>query len=452
MGSASSKRISNAHKQVLDQGEIATKQISSLCGAALILFQRLRELSEAIDPKDKSSETYERDDMLNLLKELDSKFRDWGAESGAFYTDNLQNFKLRIKWTRQYRITFDELNSMISYLNKGIDSRTPQHHYPPYSKGMFYDLFRYIEDEPTPDETETTPIEMYHVLSKFGNSRFCEQRLLEMLAKGITLRRKFLEFRKESYIKICKEWEETLRETTMPTEEEAAALKPSLDLVASIRMWGRPGKKRVVLEGYNSSIDRTMSEKCHEPTQPEDSDIYGLTVIPHLEWAYPNVKFKYGQQFLCPLCYTDQNVKDYNEWEKHVYKDIGPYICKRCDIYFGSQQCWSDHEQSYHHKVYTCVDCKEVFRSSEQKAYRNHLEEVHSNTHYYPTVNPPSSGYNNFRAEHCPLCDDWEKIMADDDKSPLNFVEYSKILNQHLGAHMEQLALSTLPKGCWSLA
>jgi tetratricopeptide (TPR) repeat protein len=133
---------------------------------------------------------------------------------------------------------------------------------------------------------------------------------------------------------------------------------------------------------------------------------------------------------------------------KHIFSDLRPYVCtfELCNSkLFESQNEWFRHELHNHWKQWLCSICDDKELRS-RKELEFHMDSTHSNRQkgklhvrtmddcLYPRIN----------ALECPLCNNFGKRLQRVNKSDKCDVSL-KQFQQHVGNHMEQLALSALP-------
>ncbi|KAL4878731.1 hypothetical protein BJY04DRAFT_220798 [Aspergillus karnatakaensis] len=156
------------------------------------------------------------------------------------------------------------------------------------------------------------------------------------------------------------------------------------------------------------------------------------------------MEFEYGQPFECPYCRTIQIVRDRSDWRKHVFKDLQPYICtsERCTVGpFAGRHEWFEHESSQHRKEWHCIICSGLISDSKSDLIA-HLKCHHQSaftTIQLPFIADAGGRVKTYFGEReCPLCSDWNPIAYEHSNA--------RLFRRHLGGHMEQLALSALPK------
>ena len=143
---------------------------------------------------------------------------------------------------------------------------------------------------------------------------------------------------------------------------------------------------------------------------------------------------------LPPICLV-QNID--LAFRMHVFADLQPYICTFADCkletaQFASREAWANHEFSNHRtrQSWRCTECSQRFLSSLE--WVNHLQQVHqrrfSGTRLQVALDIASEQQSrSVEGEECPLC---QNMCG---KSRRTFTK-------HVGQHMEEIALITLPR------
>ena len=149
-----------------------------------------------------------------------------------------------------------------------------------------------------------------HVREKYGSAKHTSDWLLERLGKAITRRRQFLKYRIEHNDKLAGIWDEGGGEESRD--------KPEKTIVASTKATtfvGENALQNVRAEGSDAG-NSFGSQTSYEATIYDgDGAPRMLTVPPPPKLAFPNVRFKYGEPFKCPYCFTEQVVKNKGAWK-----------------------------------------------------------------------------------------------------------------------------------------
>lgn len=151
-----------------------------------------------------------------------------------------------------------------------------------------------------------------HVLEKNRSANPSTTWLLERLGKAITRRRQFLTYRKEHHGKLTGNWGEDIdvvEETIQEDKKPAKTIAPTqaTTFVPNMIPQEKDGSDVAGSFGSQTSYEATEVASEDGPTN--------LTVPFPPKWAFEDVPFEYGEPFLCPLCYTEQVVKNKNAWK-----------------------------------------------------------------------------------------------------------------------------------------
>jgi hypothetical protein len=152
-----------------------------------------------------------------------------------------------------------------------------------------------------------------------------------------------------------------------------------------------------------------------------------------------------GKPFTCSICSkTLSGIRNRVDWKMHVFADLHPYICTFTDCpdsltTYPTRQLWAEHELKNHrsHERYHCHDCSKVFFG--EITFIEHLSVDHPNADLNHTqLLATLSAARNFVSDpldqqKCPLCHLKQWTVRRD------FVT-------HLGRHLEEIALSSLPR------
>ena len=158
----------------------------------------------------------------------------------------------------------------------------------------------------------------------------------------------------------------------------------------------------------------------------------------------PPVMLGSGSTFDCPYCGQEIifgiQIASHDDWTDHVIMDLEPYLCTfddclRADKTFSSREDWFQHELDNHRlrKVWFCRSCAHEF--DEREDIELHLSEKHKST--------VSSGHLSTLVS---LCERYSENTAPNQSCPLCGCSTAAPgeLKQHIGDHLEQLALSAI--------
>ena len=169
----------------------------------------------------------------------------------------------------------------------------------------------------------------------------------------------------------------------------------------------------------------------------------------HRKWARfaipkPPIPLRPGEGFLCSYCLHEiligEDVTSIEDWTDHVFMDLEPYMCTwddciRADITFPTREAWFRHELDNHRvpKVWSCQSCKKEFTKSEE--LEGHLKEKHDST-----LKPEELSLMALMCERHsqkPLIDEPCTLCG-------THCANADVLKDHVGEHMEQLALTSI--------
>ncbi|KAL2834176.1 hypothetical protein BDW59DRAFT_156119 [Aspergillus cavernicola] len=160
--------------------------------------------------------------------------------------------------------------------------------------------------------------------------------------------------------------------------------------------------------------------------------------------------------FICPYCLTVVQLKQgspEHQWRKHVLQDLEPYICTfpTCGLEtYQSQHAWFEHELLVHRNQFVCPQCSGVFPSShglERHIKRSHSETI-SNRQVPMIIAQSKQPIDSIPPTDCLFCDgSW----ATGDQSSMPTSEEVLVVDldsfrRHMGHHLQQVALFSLPR------
>ena len=137
---------------------------------------------------------------------------------------------------------------------------------------------------------------------------------------------------------------------------------------------------------------------------------------------------------------------------QHVLQDLEPYICtfSSCSLdTFNSQRAWFEHELLVHRSQWICPECSISFGSSED--LKGHVSQNHSglisNQQLSAFIEQSKRPVDFIEPSECPFCDDpWAQADASLASSEEVVVVNLEQFQQHLGKHLQQVALFSLPR------
>ena len=266
--------------------------------------------------------------------------------------------------------------------------------------------------------------------------------LVSRIGNSISRRRQFLKYRElhaaklgESLTSQRDDSQSILSETTATTFQSVSTLPGYRD--------GRPEAQgppeEQDLEGEPRSAPQYAASIMSETTYnslARDADKMRMPDVPR--------EARDGEPFECPMCRRMQQLETSRltqQWYKHVFADLQPYICtfEDCDIanetYDGRHQ-WFNHEKKIHRVMYICRGhCDQEFQS--RSAFSSHIKETRPaqipDSQLSTFVQMCTTPLGAMFVSECPLCG--------------ASIRGSRQLEKHLGRHLEEIALFALPQG-----
>lgn len=152
-----------------------------------------------------------------------------------------------------------------------------------------------------------------------------------------------------------------------------------------------------------------------------------------------------GIAFTCFICTQRlSGIRNRVDWKMHVFADLHPYICTFPDCpnlltTYPTRKLWAEHEFTTHrsHEQYECHDCSQTF--IDENEFVDHINDDHqykelNHTQLLATISAAKqSVLDPLNDQACPLCHKTSWTLQRD------FVT-------HLGRHLEEIALSSLPR------
>ena len=189
-----------------------------------------------------------------------------------------------------------------------------------------------------------------------------EEQTSQRLGRAITRRRKYLLYRERHHKKLEKGIEEVQgvqRAGTWSTISETIATDfqtPNIDF-------------------EDTSSNSGLSETSYAPSLIDGGRI---TIPP------PPKESVGGKPFECPYCFFVIEIKSTRSWNRHIFRDIKPYVCtfpdcSLSDRLYDSRREWFFHEKTEHHREdFVCPLCRDTLSSPKQyeRHVARHLEEL----------------------------------------------------------------------------
>ncbi|KAF8418438.1 hypothetical protein EV426DRAFT_707586 [Tirmania nivea] len=298
-----------------------------------------------------------------------------------------------------------------------------------------------------------------HVLEKFPNAK---PFLIQRLGNANTQRRQYFRYRFLHYEKIAKGVEQVRPATSVPETlyTDLHAVHRDADLAQDDYITSRRATNDDAAAAITAAITSTtisiVPKGAVVRTQPtldiiETESDGGQTAISYgttMETGKVNLlkvpdppnadHVFHGNAFQCPYCYSLIIVRNSRAWQRHVFRDLRPYVCTfnsctKPNQLFENRREWYDHEVRHHRREWYCAECTVTYTTSSN--FIHHLKEIHpalGNEQDIPAL-IENCGRVVRTPQQCPLCTVQSEHTAEG-------------LRSHLGRHMQQLALFTLPR------
>ncbi|KAF5576616.1 transcription factor Cys6 [Fusarium pseudoanthophilum] len=290
-----------------------------------------------------------------------------------------------------------------------------------------HERFRKLGAGPDEDISFYEAHDVRYVQDKFPN---ISQSLAAILGKFITRRRQFFKYRESHHAKLAAGLDQETQKDTSRTEVVPNTVASSLP---------EHFKESGVIDEDNRS-DMAMSETSYATSAGylmlEDGEMKPappLKVPPRPPEADKGV-------FECPFCYRIISASSRGAWKRHVFGDLRPYTClfSRCaesNTDFDRRRRWQLHVDQYHWRTWSCpFKCEGMFMSAVELG--DHIRHQHlpsaSDEHLATVVARGEVSVSNDVIQECPLC--------------RRAISGLKSYIKHVGRHLEQLALHSLPK------
>lgn len=255
--------------------------------------------------------------------------------------------------------------------------------------------------------------------------------LVERLGKAITYRQRFLRYAHD-------------HRNNLSTESSENASDPNDAVVTPMQA--------LQLSEPSNQVDEERNDQSPSP--------FALRVVQSngsLLRLSPLSDISKGMdKFECPLCWTIQEFEEEALWKEHALFDLRPYVCtfEHCDMkLFSSQRGWFDHELQEHRVSWFCHFCQRDDFEVEDDM-RDHLRQRHlldGKERQIDALAQASRRHEEqIAASSCPFCSDWHKKLRQanpsSEKDGAILVTRTQF-REHVGSHMEQLALLTITHG-----
>ncbi|KAI0107771.1 hypothetical protein GGR51DRAFT_515003 [Nemania sp. FL0031] len=196
-----------------------------------------------------------------------------------------------------------------------------------------------------------------------------------------------------------------------------------------------------------------------EDTQVMSLVSYATSVIdPSItNMEFPPLPKETEDIFVCQYCFEVVKLNPINkerQWRKHVLEDLEPYICTfpGCALEtYKSQHAWFEHELLLHRNVWLCPGCS--YQCNTTDLLERHIGTCYGNQirkkQVSSIVEASRRPANYINPKDCPFCpEDWATREDEGNNVDRNVTIAVNIdqFRRHLGQHLEQIALFSLPR------
>ena len=184
-----------------------------------------------------------------------------------------------------------------------------------------------------------------------------EEQISQRLGHAITRRRQYFGYRERHHRKLAQGIQRTTTGSVM-SETIATDFKTHN------------------IEFEETSSNSGMSQTSYAPSLVDG----GRVTIPP-----PPKESVGGKPFECPYCFFLIDTKTTRSWNRHIFKDIKPYVCTFTDCsmpdrLYDSRREWHLHETTEHlcGEHFVCALCRDTLKSAKQyeRHVARHLEEL----------------------------------------------------------------------------
>lgn len=159
---------------------------------------------------------------------------------------------------------------------------------------------------------------------------------------------------------------------------------------------------------------------------------------------------------------SEETNKRGQHYRRHAYRDLKAYVCTvggtECDDkFFDDRTSWFNHELEQHRCKYACVLCGAIDGQTMRKRdeLKRHILAAHGDFEPDQLERLEDAGRDAvtaFKADDCPLCDDWSALIAKQMPPGRNndhgerFTVSTSRFKKHVAMHLEQLAIFAIPR------
>jgi len=304
-------------------------------------------------------------------------------------------------------------------------------------RGRLPPLPQFSEEEASPDIT--------YVADKFPKLRDpASSWLTRRLGNAIAYRRHYIRYRQEHRQRLG----------------ASASYAPELEGNDMAAEWVTVATTFAEIRSQDQPLEVPSSSKTGSAVSTATSFISTCDgeSIPGLDRLFlEGVQLRYGEPFECPFCRTIQTLGNEQDWRRHVFNDLQPYVCTAEDCsshLFKTMHEWMDHDLNTHHREWRCPICS---RGATPFSSCDKLEQ-HLLSHHHATGNQASILARNCKSQatpnnqpavcqFCPAFDNASTSSAAEflTTTPRVVVARSKDYYRHVAAHQQQLALQSIP-------
>ncbi|CAD6439834.1 95dec5dc-9321-4a63-a1f5-995e7d561e74 [Sclerotinia trifoliorum] len=312
--------------------------------------------------------------------------------------------------------------------------------------------------------------------------------LLDRLIEAAVFRRKKLEYRERHKEKLRQGVEQSfaadLTVLLLPKDTKLRLLGYERKATPVMRQQSGSARGSLNTIQYSateaSSVNRLKFASYPKSVAPSGITKSAIARREHLDIPGPPSKSKgESKEVVCPYCFRIVDKEDMVQarWKRHILRDIEPYVClfdgcEKSIECFATVDDWINHMQWQHAVVWCCqVGGHESTIYHSEEDFKQHLRQEHENSFNESqlsmivkkaaqpvqdlfgtlalTLNENERGDE--RAGACPLCP-FSVEISEDNQVPDSLEvaktsrPASKKLCDHIAAHMEAIALLSLPE------
>ena len=252
--------------------------------------------------------------------------------------------------------------------------------------------------------------------------------LVARIGKAISRRRQYLTYRELHARKLRSHLEgekdtdtlSILTRTTATTFRSQSGLDESLTST-------RPDSRLTIMSETTYATLAANTDRITMPDVPKDA--------------------LQGAPFECPICRKMHQLSEdrpTQEWHRHVFRDLRPYICtfEDCtapDTDYESRHSWFSHERKQHRVSWSCRGhCDQSFHTREE--FKEHIlvsKPVDIDAMQISAfMDMCSLPMRESSESQCPFCQ--------------GILEGAKSIEKHIGHHLEEVALFALPRSIFN--